>query len=147
MRRPMDTFQSRYGSYTKSIMGPTGATRNPRQIIAMATSIRPWKLLLYPELRKFEPGSSGECLAEGVRRQFRLDRTGRPHWALLVTVLLTRYAGTGMGLAARFGAAIANFIVAIPLLLVLGGPFHVRRVRRSLAAQLAKAHESESKVE
>ena len=56
--------------------------------------------------------------------------------ALLVTVLLTRYAGTGMGLADRFGAAISNFIVAIPLLLVLGGPFYVRRTRRGLKALL-----------
>ena len=41
-----------------------------------------------------------------------------------------------MGLADRFGAAIANFIVAIPLLLVLAGPFYVRRTRRGLRAQL-----------
>ena len=41
-----------------------------------------------------------------------------------------------MGLADRFGAAISNFIVAIPLLLVLGGPFYVRRTRRGLKALL-----------
>ena len=75
--------------------------------MAMATPISPWKYLLYPELRKFEPDRQ----ADALRRCY------------------------------------LNFVVAIPVLLVRVGPFHVRRVRRSLAAQLAKAHESESKGE
>ena len=117
-------------------MGPTGATRNPRQIIAMATSISPWKLLLYPELRKFEPGAQESALRKASDGSFDWIELVGLALALLVTVLLTRYAGTGMGLADRFGAAILNFIVAIPLLLVLAGPFYVRRTRRGLKALL-----------
>jgi len=102
----------------------------------MATSISPWKLLLYPELRKFEPRSQQEVLRKASDVSFdTIERVGVAV-ALLVTVLLTRYAGTGMGLADRFGAAILNFIVAIPLLLALGGPFYVRRTRRGLKALL-----------
>jgi len=132
----MDTFRTRVGSYTKSIMGPIGATRNPQQIIAMATSTRPWKLLLYPELQKFEPEAQENALRKASDGSFDWIELVGLGLALLVTVLLTRYAGTGMGLVARFGAAIANFIVAIPLLLVLGGPFYVRRTRRGLRALL-----------
>lgn len=61
--------------------------------------------------------------------------------ALAVTVLITRYSGAGMGLADRFGAAVANFVIAIALLLMLAGPFYVRRTRRGLRKQLAKLHQ------
>jgi hypothetical protein len=41
-----------------------------------------------------------------------------------------------MGIAERFGAILASFIVAVPLLVLLAGPFYVRRTRRGLRAQL-----------
>ena len=64
----------------------------------MAMTISPWKFVLYPELRRYEPGAQAQAL--------------------------------------RSGAAISSFILAIPLLLVLAGPFYVRRIRRALKAQL-----------
>ena len=115
--------------------------------MAMATPISPWKYLLYPELRKFEPDRQADALRQAADSSLDFIELGGVAFALVVTLLVTRYSTAGMGIADRFGAAIVNFVVAIPVLLVLAGPFHVRRVRRSLAAQLAKAHESESKGE
>ena len=63
--------------------------------------------------------------------------------ALVATVLLTRYSAAGFGLAERFGAAISNFVVAVPLLLLLAGPFYVRRTRRGLRAELHKGGDAD----
>jgi hypothetical protein len=52
--------------------------------------------------------------------------------ALALTVVLTRYSVAEMSIAGRIAAIFANFVIAIPLLLVLGGPFYFRRTRRHL---------------
>lgn len=98
--------------------------------------MRAWEYLLYPELRQFEPGRQAGALKAAAASGFDAIETIGLALALAATLLLTRYSGATMGLADRFGAAIANFIVAIPLLLVLAGPFYVRRTRRGLRAQL-----------
>ena len=115
--------------------------------MAMATAISPWKYLLYPELRKFEPVRQADALRQAADSSLDFIELVGVAFAMVVTLLVTRYSTAGMGVADRFGAAIVNFVVAIPLLLLLAGPFHVRRVRRSLAVQLSKARESERKVE
>lgn len=103
----------------------------------MASTIRSWEYLLYPELHKFEPRRRSRALQAAAEIGFDTIEYVGVAVALVVTVLLTRYAAADMGLADRFGAAIANCIVAIPLLLIFGGPFYVRRTRRGLRAQLA----------
>ena len=105
----------------------------------MASTIRPWEYLLYPELRQFEPARQASALKAATDSRFDTIEYVGLAIALAATVMLTRYSAADMGLADRFGAAIANFIVAIPLLLIFAGPFYVRRTRRSLRAQL-KAH-------
>lgn len=123
---------------------PTGATRILRKRMAMATAISPWKYVLYPELRKFESDRQAEALRRATDGSLDFIELVGVAFALVVTLLVTRYSTAGMGVADRFASAVVNFI---PLLLVLAGPFHVRRVRRSLATQLSKAHESDSKDE
>jgi len=95
-----------------------------------------WRFLLYPELKSFEPSRQADALKAAADVRFDAIEYAGLAIALAATVLLTRYSASDMGLASRFGAAIANFIVAIPLLLVLAGPFYVRRTRRGLRAQL-----------
>ena len=56
--------------------------------------------------------------------------------AVALTVALTRYSAAGLALMERIEAALANLAIAIPILLVLAGPFYVRRVRRGPKAQL-----------
>jgi cation transport ATPase len=104
----------------------------------MSTTISRWKYLLYPELRKFTPDDRARVLRTAAEVRFDAIELLGLITALAVTVLITRYSGTGMGLADRFGAAVANFVIAIPLLLLLGGPFYVRRTRRGLRKQLAE---------
>ena len=98
--------------------------------------MRAWEYLLYPELRQFEPGRQAGALKAASGTGFDAIEYVGLAVGLAATVLLTRYSAADMGLADRFGAAIANFIVAILLLLVLAGPFYVRRTRRGLRAQL-----------
>lgn len=103
----------------------------------MAAKITRWQYLLYPELRRFELQDQAGALRAAAATKFDAVEYVGLVVALLVTLLATRYSGAGMGLADRFGAALANFLIAIPMLLVLGGPFYVRRTRRGLRAQLA----------
>jgi hypothetical protein len=95
-----------------------------------------WEYWLYPELRKFDPADCGRALQKA--KDARLDWTEIMGITLAValTVFLTRYSAAGFGLFERVGAALANLVVAIPLLLVFAAPFYVRRVRRGLRAQL-----------
>lgn len=52
--------------------------------------------------------------------------------ALVLVVSVTRYSVAGFGLVDRFAFMLANFLVAVPLLVVTVGPFLVRRTRRGL---------------
>ncbi len=104
----------------------------------MATTVSAWNKLLYPELRKFAPDSQARALRAAAEARFDAIELLGLIIALAVTVLVTRYSGAGMGLAERFGAAVSNFVIAIPLLLILAGPFYVRRTRRGLRKQLAE---------
>lgn len=109
----------------------------------MASTIRPWEYLLYPELRQFAPTrQSGALKAASDLRFDTIEYVGLAI-ALAATVMLTRYSAAEMGPADRFGAAIGNFIVAIPLLLVFAGPFYVRRTRRGLR-ELLKGSRAEA---
>ena len=102
------------------------------------TTISRWKYLLYPELREFTPNDRARALRTAAETRFDTIELVGLIIAVAVTVLITRYSGTGMGLADRFSAAVGNFIIAIPLLLMFAGPFYVRRTRRALRKQLAE---------
>jgi hypothetical protein len=87
---------------------------------------------LYPELKRIDPRDRISALQKAKEGPFDAIELVGIGIALVLVVGLTRYSVTGMGLVARVGAALANFIVAIPLLLIFAGPFYVRRVRRGL---------------
>ena len=103
-----------------------------------------WKYWLYPELHKFAPEVQARALRAASDVRFDAIELGGLGLALAVTVIITRYSGTDMGLADRFGAAVANFVIAIPVLLVLAGPFYIRRTRRGLRRQLAELQQREN---
>jgi len=100
--------------------------------------ISQWELLLYPELRQIDKSFRADALRQARQGSFDAIELVGLAVALLVVVSLTRYSALGFGMAERFGAMVANFIVAIPLLLVFAGPFYVRRVRRGLRAYIKK---------
>ena len=98
---------------------------------------RLWPVLL-PELREFPAPEQDAALR--TARDTALDlleMLGMAAGLVLVTAA-TRYGVAGLGAADRFGAAVANFVVALPLLALCLGPFHLRRLRRGLRAQLQR---------
>ena len=67
--------------------------------------------------------------------------------ALVVVTALTRFVLGDASWQARSLAAVINFLIALPLLVIGLGPFHVRRLRRGLRRQLRKAHRIVSTIE
>jgi cation transport ATPase len=94
--------------------------------------------LLFPELRQIDSSEQRDALRKAKETSFDAVELVGLAVALLVTVSLTRYSAAGWGLAERFGAMLANFVVAIPVLVVFAGPFYVRRTRRGLRTYLSQ---------
>lgn len=98
---------------------------------------RLWPVLL-PELRRFPACEQDEALkaARGTDLDM-LELLGMAAGLVAVTAL-TRYSVADASLSTRFGAAVLNFALALPLLVVFLGPFHVRRLRRGLRDRLQR---------
>ena len=92
--------------------------------------------LLYPELQAYAPGDRARLLRDASKEPFDFLEIAGILAALVVVVGATRYGVAEFNLIDRFAIAIANFIVAIPLLAVMAGPFLVRRTRRGLQKRL-----------
>ena len=98
---------------------------------------RLWPVLL-PELREF-PDSEREAALQAARATSldALELVGMATGLVVVTAA-TRHAVAALAPAPGFAATVANFLVALPLLAALLGPFHVRRLRRGLREQLER---------
>ena len=99
---------------------------------------------LYPELKRIDPKERSSAPQEAKDSLFAAIELAGIGIALVLAVVVTRYSATGMGALGRIGAALWNFVVAIPILLVFAGPFYVRRVRRGLREYLEKRSRSEA---
>ena len=98
---------------------------------------RLWPVLL-PELREFAaPEQDAAIQAARDTSLDLLELLGMAAGLVLVTAA-TRYGVAALGLAERFGAALASLFVALPLLALCLVPFHVRRLRRGLREQLQR---------
>ena len=94
-----------------------------------------WPLLL-PELRQFpEPDQDSALKAARDTELDIVELLGMAAGLVAVTAL-TRYAVPTEALGARFIFVLLNAVVAIPLLTVALGPFHIRRLKRGLRKQL-----------
>jgi hypothetical protein len=93
-------------------------------------------LVVLPELRQFPIVEQEQALQ--IARAVALDTLELVGMAagLVAVTALTRYGLAESGMWTRFAAAVANFVVAVPLLAVGLGPFHARRLRRGLREQL-----------
>lgn len=87
-----------------------------------------WLLVqLFPRLRAWPVPEWPAVLDEAVGKEFdRFERMGILGALLIATWLLQPEEG-----AVRSSAAV--FLLAIPLLIVLAGPFYLRRIRRGIA--------------
>lgn len=95
-------------------------------------------LWLYPELKKIDPKDRDRALQESKDTSFDVVEIIGIGIALILVVALTRYSVAELSALGRIGAAVRNFVIAIPLLLVFAGPFYVRRVRRGLRGWVEK---------
>ena len=96
-----------------------------------------WPALL-PELKRLPAGDREAALK--IARDTPLDVLELLGMAvgLVAVTALTKYAVPDPSMASRFGMAVINFAVALPLLVAVLGPFHVRRLRRGLREQLQR---------
>jgi hypothetical protein len=92
--------------------------------------------LLYPELRAYGRKDRARLLRDARQEPFELLEWAGILAALVIVVGITRYSVAGLGLADRIAVALANFLVAVPLLVATAGPFLVRRTRRGLRQRL-----------
>jgi hypothetical protein len=88
--------------------------------------------LLFPELKAYGRRDRARLLQEASKEPFDSLEWAGILAGLVFAVLLTRYSVAGLSLVDRFAVALANFLVAVPLLVLTVGPFLVRRTRRGL---------------
>ena len=88
--------------------------------------------LLYPELRAYAHEDRARLLREARDEPLDLLEGAGILSALVIVVAATRYSVAGFGLADRFAVVLANFLLAIPLLVATAGPFFLRRTKRGL---------------
>lgn len=88
--------------------------------------------LLYPELQAYGRKDRAPLLREASKEPLDFLEWVGILAALVLVVSFTRYSVAEFSLVDRFAVALANFLVAVPLLVVSVGPFLVRRTRRGL---------------
>ncbi len=101
----------------------------------MPVMYRLW-LVVLPELGRFPPREQAQAFKRAGETELDvLELIGMAFGLVLVTAA-TQYALPDQTLPSRFAAALLNFIVAVPAIALAVAPFHVRRLRRGLRAQL-----------
>lgn len=101
--------------------------------------------LVMPELKTIAPHQRDRALEAAREEPLDLIETIGVLAGLVIALLLTRYSLTDAQLTDRLVAALANFVVAVPLIGVLAGPFLIRRTRRGLARFLANSGDKRSR--
>lgn len=86
----------------------------------------------YPELRGLRGRERERALEQARDTPFDMLELLGMAGSLVVVTALTRYGTAELDMAERFGAALFNFAIALPLLALCLAPFLVRRTRRGL---------------
>ena len=95
----------------------------------------PYHALLYPQLLAFPDGERAEVLRKAKATAFDVTELVGLALSLVLVTALTRYGVQELGAVERLAAALLNFATAAALLVLLAGPFLVRRVRRGIERQ------------
>lgn len=96
---------------------------------------RLWPALL-PELRQFPEAERDQALQRARETSLDVIELVGMAVGLVVVTALTKYSVPDPSMASSFALALINFAVAMPLLVAVLGPFHLRRLRRGLRTQL-----------
>ena len=101
----------------------------------MIITLKRWlEDLLLPELRQIAPHHREPAMKRASEQPIEFLECVGMLLGLVLTVSMTRYATTDLEFGARLALAYANFLLAVPMLAVLIGPFLIRRKRRGLRA-------------
>lgn len=92
--------------------------------------------MLLPELGQFCVRDRKAALRKAGETELDIFELIGMAFGLVLVTVATQYALPDQSLASRFSAALLNFLVAVPLIGIAVAPFHVRRLRRGLRAQL-----------
>lgn len=93
--------------------------------------------LLFPDLRRWPLDAWAGLLAKANEGEFdRIERLGIVAAVVLTSSYLQAEAMTGV---APMPAFMLQFLLALPVLSVLAGPFFVRRIRRRLMQAASEA--------
>jgi hypothetical protein len=101
----------------------------------MPVVTRLW-LVLLPELGQFPIRDQAQALKKAGETELDILELLGVAFALVLVTVATQYALPDRSLPSRFAAALLNFIVAVPPVALAVAPFHIRRLRRGLRAQL-----------
>lgn len=96
---------------------------------------RLWPALL-PELKQFPQQERDQALQHARETSLDVIELVGMAVGLVGVTALTKYSVPDPSVASRFAFAVINFAVAMPLLVAVLGPFHIRRLRRGLRSQL-----------
>ena len=89
---------------------------------------------IYPEIEGIAPHHRQRAMERARAENFdTLEFVGLLA-AIAATTYLTRYGVVALPASGRFWSAILIFVIALPLLVLIAGPFYVRRNRRGLLA-------------
>ena len=91
--------------------------------------------LLYPALRPLGRQERARLLKKASETPLDFIEWLGILAALVIVAGVTRYGVPELGFAGRLAVALANFLVAVPLLVITAGPFLMRRKRRGLHSQ------------
>lgn len=94
--------------------------------------------VLLPELRAIAPAERDAALRSARDTPLDLLELIGMAAGLIVVTALTQHVFAQLALASSIASGIANFVVALPLLVLALGPFHRRRLRRGLRAQATR---------
>lgn len=97
------------------------------------TFIARLELALYPELQGLAARERASARAQAAQEPLDYLEWGGILIGIVVATGLTRYSSDGMGASERLAALMLNFVIAVPILAAIVGPFLVRRTRRGLA--------------
>lgn len=100
-------------------------------------------LMLLPELGQVPPRDQAQVLKKAHETDLDILELLGVAFGLVLVTAATQYALPDRSLPSRFAATLLNFIIAVPLIALGAAPFHIRRLRRGLRAQL-KLREQEN---
>ena len=98
---------------------------------------RLWPALL-PELAHIAEHERTEALRQARRQALDAIELAGMAAGLVVVTALTKFALPDPAQASRAGRVLIDFAVAMPMLVAVLGPIHLRRVRRGLRAWLRR---------